>query len=93
LLANDQLKQSEQHIVQASLIAIVGLICAAAFAIGFGLLIPVSSVVGDFFDVFAGGSAIFFVGLLEGEQHLKKIINRSMVFEPEGPQARRVVLY
>jgi len=43
------LKQSEQHIVQASLIAIVGLICAAAFAIGFGLLIPVSSVVGDFF--------------------------------------------
>jgi hypothetical protein len=53
--------------VKASLIAIVGLICAAALAIGFGLLVPVSSVIGDFFDVFAVGSAIFFVGLLDGE--------------------------
>jgi hypothetical protein len=39
----------------------------AALAIGFGLLVPVSSVVGDCFDVFAVGSAIFFVGLLDGE--------------------------
>lgn len=53
--------------VKASLFAIVGLICAAALVIGFGLLVPVSSVVGDFFDVLAVGSAIFFVGLLDGE--------------------------
>ena len=53
--------------VKASLIAIVGLICAAALAISFGLLVPVSNVVSDFFDVFAVGSAIFFVCLLDGE--------------------------
>jgi hypothetical protein len=57
--------------VKASLIAIVGLICAAALAIGFGLLVSVSSVIGDFFDVFAVGSAIFFIGLLEGEWRLE----------------------
>ena len=53
--------------VKASLIAIAGLICAVALAIGFGFVVPVSSVVGDFFDVLAVGSAIFFVGLLDGE--------------------------
>jgi hypothetical protein len=53
--------------VTTSLIAVVGLICAAALAIGFGFVVPVSSVVGHFFDVLAVGSAIFFVGLLDGD--------------------------
>ena len=53
--------------VTASLIAVVGLVCATTLAIGFGFVVPVSSVVGDFFDALAVGSAIFFVGLLDGE--------------------------
>jgi hypothetical protein len=53
--------------VTGSLIAVVGFICAAMLAIGFGLVVPVSSVVGDFFDVLAVGAAIFFFGLLDGE--------------------------
>ena len=39
--------------VTGSLIAVVGFICAAMIAIGFGFVVPVSSVVGDFFDVLA----------------------------------------
>ena len=53
--------------VATSLIDVVGLICAAALAIGFGFVVPVSSVVGSFFDVLGVGSAIFFVGLLDGD--------------------------
>jgi hypothetical protein len=52
--------------VTTSLIAVVGLICAAALAIGFGFVVPVSSVVGSFFDVLAVVSATFLVGLLDG---------------------------
>jgi hypothetical protein len=51
----------------APLIAIVGLVCATTLAIGFGFVVPVSSAVGDFFEVLAVGSAIFFVGLLDGK--------------------------
>ncbi len=53
--------------VTTSLIAVVGLICATAVAIGFGFFVPVSGLVADFFDVLAVGSAIFFVGLLDGQ--------------------------
>jgi hypothetical protein len=53
--------------VMTSLLAVAGLVCATTLAIGFGFVVPVSSVVGDFFDVLAVGSAIFFVGLLDGE--------------------------
>jgi hypothetical protein len=49
------------------LIAVVGFICAAALAIDFGFVVPVSSVVSDFFDVLAVGSVLYFVGLLDGE--------------------------
>ncbi len=52
---------------KASLIAVVGLICATMLAIGFGVVVPVSSAVGDVFDVLAVASGVFFVGLLEGE--------------------------
>jgi hypothetical protein len=40
--------------VTTSLIAVVGLICAAALAVGFGFVVPGSNVVGSFFDVLAG---------------------------------------
>lgn len=53
--------------VKASLIAAAGLICATMLAIGFGVVVPVSSVVGDAFDVLAVVSGVFFVGLLDGE--------------------------
>jgi hypothetical protein len=53
--------------VTTSLIAVVGLVCATTLAIGFGFFVPVSSAVGSFFDVLAVGSAIFFVGLLDGK--------------------------
>lgn len=49
------------------MISVVGFVCAAMLAIGFGFVVPVSSVVGDFFVVLAVGAAIFFVGLLDGE--------------------------
>ena len=77
--------------VKASLIAIVGLIFATALAIGFGLLVPVNSVVGDFFDVFAVGRPSSLLGCSTASS-VSKIINRPLVFEPEGPQARGVVL-
>ncbi len=48
-------------------LAIAGLACATTIAIGVGFVVPVSSAVGDCFDVFAIGSAIFFVGLLDGK--------------------------
>jgi hypothetical protein len=51
--------------VTTSLIAAVGLICAAALSIAFGFVVPVSSVGGGFFDVLAVRSAVLFVGLLE----------------------------
>jgi len=51
----------------APLIAIAGLVCATTLVIGFGFVVPVSSAVGDFFEVLAVGSAIFFVGLLDGK--------------------------
>ncbi len=51
----------------ASLIAAVGVVYATRLAVGFGFVVPVSSAVGDFFDVLAVGSAIFFVGLDDGE--------------------------
>jgi hypothetical protein len=53
--------------IAGSLIAVVGFVCAAMLAVGFGFVVPVSSVVGDFFDVLAVGAAILFVGLLDGE--------------------------
>jgi hypothetical protein len=53
--------------MKASLIAAVGLICATMLAIGFGFVVPVSSAVGDVFDVLAVVSGVFFVGLLDGE--------------------------
>ena len=46
---------------------LVGFVCAAMLAVGFGFVVPVSSVVGDVFDVLAVGAAILFVGLLDGE--------------------------
>ena len=53
--------------MRASLIAGAGLICLTMLAIGFGLVVPVSSAVGDMFDVLAVASGVFFVGLLDGE--------------------------
>ena len=53
--------------VRASLITAVGLICATMLAIGFGVVVPVSGVVGDVFDVLAVASGVFLVGLLDGE--------------------------
>jgi hypothetical protein len=53
--------------IAGSLIAVVGFIYAAMLAVGFGFVVPVSSVVGDFFDVLAVGAAILFAGLLDGE--------------------------
>jgi len=53
--------------VTTSLIAVVGLVCATSLAVGFGFVVPVSGVVGDLFVVLAVGSAIFFVGLLDGD--------------------------
>ena len=44
-----------------------GLIGATMFAFGFGFVIPISSAVGDLCDLFAVGSVIFFVGLLDSE--------------------------
>jgi hypothetical protein len=57
--------------VKASLVAVTGLICAATLAIGFGFVVPVSSVVGELFNVLAVGLVILFVGLLDGEQRLE----------------------
>ncbi|MGA8713338.1 MAG: hypothetical protein WB647_09990 [Roseiarcus sp.] len=53
--------------MRASLIAGAGLICLTMLAIGFGVVVPVSSAVGDMFDVLAVASGVFFVGLLDGE--------------------------
>jgi hypothetical protein len=50
-----------------SLIVGTGLLCAAMLAVGFGVLIPVSSAVSDLCNLLAVGSGIFFVGLLDGE--------------------------
>ena len=50
-----------------SLIVGTGLLCAAMLAIGFGVLIPVSSAVSDLCNLLAVGSGICFVGLLDGE--------------------------
>ena len=50
-----------------SLIVGTGLLCAAMLAMGFGVLIPVSSAVSDVCNLLAVGSGIFFVGLLDGE--------------------------
>jgi len=44
-----------------------GLICATLLAIGFDVVIPVSSAVGNLCDPLAVGSGMFFVGLLSGE--------------------------
>jgi hypothetical protein len=49
-----------------SLIVGSGLICATMLAIGFGVVIPVSSAVSDLCDLLAVGSGMFFVGLLDG---------------------------
>jgi hypothetical protein len=54
-------------VARAPLIAVAGLICATMLAVGFGLVVPVSGVVGDLFIVLAVGSGVFFVGLLDGE--------------------------
>jgi len=61
------IEEKREQMVTGSLIAVVGFICAAMLALGFGFVVPVSSVVGDFFDVLAVGAAIFFVGLIDGE--------------------------
>jgi len=50
--------------VKASLIAAVGLICATMLAIGFGVVVPVRSAVGDVFDVLAVVSGVFLSGCL-----------------------------
>ena len=46
------------------LIAGSGLICAIMFALGFGLLLPIGSAIGDVCDLLAIGSGIFFVGAI-----------------------------
>jgi hypothetical protein len=53
--------------VSVSLIAGVGLLCATTFAVGFGFFVPVSSAVGGLFYFLAVGSAVLFVGILEGQ--------------------------
>lgn len=42
-----------------------GLISAAMLFLGLGLVLPVSAGVGDFCDLSAVGSGIFFLGLLD----------------------------
>jgi hypothetical protein len=49
------------------LIAAVGSICATALIVGLGFFVPVSGAVGGFFDFVAVGSAVVFVGLLDGQ--------------------------
>jgi hypothetical protein len=63
----EPIRERREQMVKASLIAAVGLICAAMLAIGFGFVVPVNSAVGDVFDVLAVVSGVFFVGLLDGE--------------------------
>jgi hypothetical protein len=63
----EPIRERREQMVRASLITAVGLICATMLAIGFGVVVPVSSVVGDVFDVLAVVSGVYFVGLLDGE--------------------------
>jgi hypothetical protein len=44
-----------------------GLICAAMVAVGFGLVIPVSSIISTLCDFLAVGSGIAFIALLDGK--------------------------
>ena len=44
-----------------------GVICVIMFALGFGLLIPISSVVGGAADLIGIASAMVCLGLLDGE--------------------------
>jgi hypothetical protein len=67
LLTKEPIRERREQMVRASLITAVGLICATMLAIGFGVVVPVSSVVGDVFDVLAVVSGVYFVGLLDGE--------------------------
>jgi hypothetical protein len=63
----EPIRERGEQMVRASLITAVGLICATMLAIGFGVVVPVNSVVGDVFDVLAVVSGVYFVGLLDGE--------------------------
>jgi hypothetical protein len=66
--ANEEpIREMREQMVKASPIAGAGLICATMLAIGFGVVVPVTSGVGDVFDVLAVASGVFFVGLLDGE--------------------------
>ena len=49
-----------------SLIAGSGLICVTMFAIGFGLIVPVSGAVSALCDLLAVGSGVYIIGLLDG---------------------------
>lgn len=53
--------------VNASLITVVGLTCATMLVIGFGFVVPVSNSVANVCEVLAVATAVFLVGLLEGE--------------------------
>jgi len=53
--------------VNASLITIVGLMFATALMIGFGFVVPVSGAIASVCEVLVVATAVFLVGLLEGE--------------------------
>jgi hypothetical protein len=42
-------------------------ICAVMLAVGFGVIIPVSGVIGGIFDLLGIASGLVFFGLLDGE--------------------------
>ena len=44
-----------------------GILCVIMFAIGFGFLVPVSSLVGDIADVVGLASGMVFFGFLDDE--------------------------
>jgi hypothetical protein len=48
------------------IVSVSALVCVATIALGLGWIVPVSGAVSSFFDVLAVGSAVLFVGLLDG---------------------------
>jgi hypothetical protein len=59
----DEIRKKARAMVTTSVAALV---CASTIALGFGWVVPVNGVASSFFDVLAVGSAVLFVGLLDG---------------------------
>jgi hypothetical protein len=50
-----------------SVIVVSGMICAIMLAVGFGSIIPISSVLSELCDLLGIASGIVYAGLLDGE--------------------------